>query len=277
MYKKILISLFVGLFGLFNTGLAYAGFLDNAGSIGNSFSASTLSLNLTNSDNSPIFYPLFFSSDLTPGASKSASFKINKDGAQDFKYNIYFVKTFGDDNLCNALNIEAKLEGTTMYDGSLSGLSIFPSTTITGGEDEWMLKISLPGSSAELREKKCFFDLIVKGWQTDSDGSWGFSDSDSIGSELSTTTWTVPDASSGARSEGSQLNSLNSKVSDPSAELNPNTPDESSPAEETVDPELTPTPTPSPTPEEASETVETPTPTPTSVPEEVVTQDSPTE
>lgn len=261
MFKKILISFFIGLIALLNTGVVYADFSDSASSTSNSFSASNLSLNLTDSDNNSIFYPLFYSSDLVPGASRSASFKINKDGTEDFKYNIYFFKTFGDDNLCNNLSIEAKLGNTILYDGSLGSLSIFPSPIITDGEDEWTLIVSLPDSSGELREKSCNFNLVVKGWQTNSDGSWGFSDSDSLNNELSTTTWIVPDTVLEAGDQSSQTDSLESQEADPSAELDPDIPDESAPSDdETTEGELTPTPTPeevAPTPEVTNESLET--------------------
>lgn len=257
MYKKILISLFVGLFGLLNTGLAYAGFFDYANSNVNSFSASTLFFNLTELSGDPIILPMFNASDLKPNAPQLfASFRINKEGTEDFKYNIYFVKTAGDDVLCSALNIEAKLDGTTLYDGSLSGLWIDPRPTIIDGTDDWELAISLFDSAAELREKNCSFDLVVKGWQTDSDGSWGFSDSDSlVGNELSTTTWEVADTSLGIEmlSQSSLVDDLISQESDPSAELSPDISEEVSiPLEEATDPTLTPDPTPvvTPTPEE---------------------------
>lgn len=273
MNKKILISLLIGLFSILNTGLAYAGFMDSADSAGNNFSAATLSFNLTDNSGSSLFVPLFYSSDLILGDSKTGSFRIVKEGLLDFKYNIYFVKTAGDDTLCSGLNIEAKMDGTTLYNGSLSGLSIDPRPTITDRTDEWEITISLFDSEEELMETNCSFSLVVKGWQLDSDGSWGFYDSDFLaGNEFSTTTWEIENMSLGMQSDSSSVDSLDSPESEPSAEMNPDIPEEESETTGTTDSELTPseTPTPTPSPEEP-----TPTPTPQELEEEDDRVDAP--
>lgn len=245
MLKKILVVLFIGLFSLLNTGLVYAGFFDNSNSQGNNLSASTLFFDITDTADNPLFVPLFYVSDLKPGDFKSTTFRIYKRGSEDFKYNIYFSKTGGDDNLCNALRVEAKLDGTTFYNNNLKDLSIFPRVEITDGMDQWEITISLLDSSSDLREKSCSFDITVKGWQIDSNGSWGFFDLDSLNSDISTTTWEVLTLSleSVNGSEDSQLDSFDSQEQVPSAQLDPEVPKEPALPEETGDP-ITPTPTP---------------------------------
>ncbi len=251
MLKKILISLFISLFGLLNTGLAYAGFFDQTNSTGNNFSASTLFFDIADNSGSPLFLPLFYSSDLKPGDSKSSLvFKIIKKGTEDFRYNVYFTKTAGADNLCNALQIEAKLNGGTVYKADLASLWVIPTPTITGGEDDWEFIVSLSDSSSDLMSKTCSFNLTFKAWQTDSDGTWGFSDSHSLGSTISTVTWEIPSVP-----EQNSGDTQNNSTDNPEPESSP-------------EPTLSPTPTPTPTPEDVGTTETlTPTPTPTPIPE----------
>lgn len=253
MFKKILVGLSIGLVGLLNTGLAYAVFSDNANVTGNTISTSTLYFNLTDSGGDQIFYPLFFSSDLTPGSSKSATFKINKEGTENFKYNIGFSKTSGDDNLCVALNLKVKIDGSNVYDGSLSGLAITP-VSISDGMDDLELNISLSDSSADLTSKSCSFDFTIKGWQENSDGSWGFSDSHSLSNNLSTTTWETltlaPDnATSGDPIQSGELDS------------GPTAPDNSPSDNDNITPTPTPTVSSTPTPGiNLDENIDSPTP-----------------
>jgi len=238
MFKKILVGLIIGLVGLLNTGLAYAVFSDSANLTGNTISTSTLYFNLTDNGGNSIFYPLFFSSDLTPGSSKSATFKINKEGTENFKYNLGFSKTSGDDNLCVVLNLKVKIDGSNVYDGSLSGLTIAP-ISISDGTDDLELNISLSDSSSDLTNKSCSFDFFVKGWQENSDGSWGFSDSHSLSNNLSTTTWITP----------AVVPDITTSV-DPiqSGELDLNTPEPDNAPSDSDNITPTPTPTVSPTP-----------------------------
>jgi len=198
MFKKTLILLILVLLSFVFVKPSYAiapvftGFLDKEVSTNNSFSASTLYFNLSDTADNPLGSPLFDFSGMLPADSQTKQVRITKGGNEDFKYNVSFVKTAGDDVLCSGLNIEAKLEGVTLYNGSLASISLLPIPTISGSYDDLEFIVSLPDGSSSLRNKSCSFDLVFKGWQTNSDGTWGFSDSHSISNNITSGTWTFP-------------------------------------------------------------------------------------
>jgi len=166
------------------------GFSDKETSINNNVSASTLYFSLSDTANGPLSSPLFDTSGMLPGGSQTKQVRITKGGNEDFKYNISFVKTVGDDVLCSGLNIEAKVDGVTLYNSSLSSLSYSSAPIISGGSDDLEFTISLPSSSSSLKNKSCAFDLVFKAYQTNSDGTWGFSDQHSISNNIASGTWT---------------------------------------------------------------------------------------
>lgn len=189
MIKNLLfkISALMLVFSLSLVGTTYGrvipvGFNDFEESLGNNLSTTTLDFSLTSSS--------FNISSFKPGDNASASAQIKKDGALDFNYNISAVKTGGDDNLCNALQIEAKLDGVTKYSGGLMGLSLVPVLTIGGsGQDDWTFILTLASSDASLQDKSCNFNIFYKGWQTDSDGTWGFMDEELVGNNVASGNW----------------------------------------------------------------------------------------
>ncbi|MFA5933126.1 MAG: lamin tail domain-containing protein [Microgenomates group bacterium] len=195
MIKNLLlkISVMVFVFSFSFVGVTYgrvnpAGFNDFEESAGNNLQASTLDFSLRNSDGSLITPPLFNVSSFKPEDSSSKSAVIKKDGTLDFNYNISAAK-IGDDNLCSALQIEAKLDGVTKYSGNLLGLNTTPAITITGDQDDWTFRVTLVNSDASLQDKTCNFNIAYRGWQTDSDGTWGFSDEEILSNNVSTGNW----------------------------------------------------------------------------------------
>jgi hypothetical protein len=91
----------------------------------------------------------------------------------DFQYTVKIEKTDGNDDFCNALHLEALLEGTAYYSGNLlnfvSSLIIYSSSS-----DEWEFRISLPENSNS--GDSCGFDFVFSGWQTNLPLFGGFSD-----------------------------------------------------------------------------------------------------
>lgn len=200
MFKKILIVFFIWLLSLTTVGTAYAipaisgYFSDSEVSQGNNFSASSLYFNLSDTSNNPISSPLFDIAGMQPSDSQTKQVRVTKGGLEDFKYNITFSKNSGDDILCSALQIEAKLEGVTLYSGSLTSISLLPVPTISSSYDDLEFKITLPDGSSALKNKTCSFNLVFEGWQTNSDGAWGFSDTHSLTNNISSGTWTFSNA-----------------------------------------------------------------------------------
>ena len=256
MFKKLFIGLFMLFFTSMYIGESYAiyvggGFEDKENAENNSFSASTLYFNLTDTSNNPIITPLFYISDLTPDVIRKNTFRINKEGIENFKYNIYFVRTGEEAKLCEGIKAEAKMGGVSYFNGILTDLSIFPRPEITDGSDEWEISITMPLTTWDLRHKNCSFDIVVKGWQLDSDGSWGFSDIAKLDNSISTSTWELPepvieslDSTQAIGSETNEINSPDNSSQDSSIESAPT-------------PTPIPTPTPSPEAENSSEVEET--------------------
>lgn len=194
MLNKVWIFVLVLFLSFRMVGITFAldepvGFNDDEQSLGNNLTVTTLDFSLHETDNTPLISPLFNISSFKPGDTASESARIKKDGDLDFKYNIPAVKTSGDDNLCNALQIEAKLDGVSKYSGNLMSLGLAPPVTITSGQDDWTFILTLANSDASLQNRSCSFDIVYRGWQTDSDGTWGFGDEELVGSSVASGYW----------------------------------------------------------------------------------------
>ena len=130
----------------------------------------------------------------------------------DFEYRIWEQKTSGDDALCDALQVEAKLDGVSQYNGNLSGLNLNPAATISGGSDDWTFILRLDSSDSTLQSKSCGFDINFKGWQIGSDGTWGLFDEESLQNNVTTSCWVAPTAptlSSPANDTNTNANDVN--------------------------------------------------------------------
>jgi len=114
---------------------------------------------------------------LAPGGSITQFATISNGGSLDFQYTVKVEKTGGDDNFCQALNLEAGLEGVTSYTGKLIDFVSLPVLYSTS-TDEWKLIISLP-IDAEVKGS-CSFDFLFSGWQTTLPEFFGFSDIERI-------------------------------------------------------------------------------------------------
>lgn len=194
LFKKLLSIFVIAIFGLMAARPVFANgvsgyFSDLESSTENVLSTTTLDFSLSKTDNTPLSSPFFNLSSFKPGDSASESARIKKDGELDFLYNISAVQSSGDSGLCNALQIEAKLDGATQYTGSLTGLNLAPPVTITSDQDDWTFIVSLASSDPSLKNKTCSFNIIYQGWQTDSDGTWGFTDEETLSNSVSTGTW----------------------------------------------------------------------------------------
>ena len=112
---------------------------------------------------------------LCPGESFSQLVKVIDQGSLDFQYTVHAEKTDGDDNFCNALNLEALLEGATQYSGNPLG---FASSSIvySTSTDEWEFIVSLP--EGVYTEGSCSFTFIFSGWQTNFTLFGGFTDTE---------------------------------------------------------------------------------------------------
>lgn len=197
MLKKLFTILILCLASLTLVGSTYAGavsqyFKDTETSTGNSFSATTLDFSLSDTSNNPLAAPLINITNMIPGDSQTKTIRINKDGLDDFTYQLSATQTGGDTGLCTALKIEAKLDTVSQYNGSLTGLNLNPAATISGSEDTWDFVVKLDNSDSALQEKSCAFDIEIKGWQIGSNGTWGLNDTETLTNTVTTGCWAAP-------------------------------------------------------------------------------------
>lgn len=185
-----LIILFL-IFSLSKVGLTNASFVDQEISNNNLFVAGSLDFSLR-SENNENLSSLFNLSDLKPGNFLVKILKVKKEGSLDFKYEARFVKTAGDDNFCQNLNLKVQQGGNVKYEGKLTNFVLAPLVIENDGEDEWEFNLSLNSGDSSLQNKNCQFNFIFRGWQLDSDGSWGYVDEEILTNSVSSQNWIEP-------------------------------------------------------------------------------------
>jgi signal peptidase len=150
---------------------------------GNTFTAARLDFSLNSPAN-------FFPDTLTPGDSSTRDVGVVNDGSLDFQYNLSATQTGGDSNFCGALQIEARLNETVQYSGSLLGLT---ATMVFNPLDNWEFYVSLNDYDLSLQSKICNFDLVFSGEQV---GGGGFTDEEILENTIYSGTW-MPSPGSG--------------------------------------------------------------------------------
>ncbi len=188
---KLVVLAFILVLPLIGT--TNAVYYDQESSLANKFSAESLDFSLRDTSNVILSSPFFNLSGFKPGDSQAKTLRIKRDGSLDFKYNGQFVKTGGDDSFCQALQLEAKLGGVSKYDGNLDSFNLSPELTIdSSGQDDWEFILSLDSNDPALQNKTCQFNFVFKGWQLDSDGTWGFTDEEVLSNNVASGDWTTP-------------------------------------------------------------------------------------
>ena len=167
--KIICLLLIIGLnwFGLLTVNKTFAYFNDTENSFGNVLSVSKLDFYLEEIGD----FSLNFSQ------SKPAKRKINllsESGSLPFKYKIKATDFEGP--LCEKLNLEAKLDGTTKYLGTLMDFILSVPVDFSEPSDNWEFIISFSGDIETYKNKPCQFYFQFFGWQNDLEESGGFSD-----------------------------------------------------------------------------------------------------
>ncbi len=156
--------------------LAY--FTDQEDSSDNAFVAGSLDFSLNAGDWEPV---TIINDGLLPGDTVTRQVRVVNDGLLNFQYTVEAVKTSGDDDFCNALNLSAKRDGAELYNGDLLSLVIAPPVVYaTTTEDTWLFEVNLPSSSGEFADQHCAFNFVFKGWQTDLSAFGGFSDIETL-------------------------------------------------------------------------------------------------
>jgi len=186
----------VFLLGVAQIGGTNAGFSDVEESAGNTFSAASL-------DGEATYIERFSVTGMNPEQSPYQRITFSNEGGLDFRYGIKFLKTGGDDVLCNAFILTAKRNGVSVYTGLLkdfidinqSSAPVVPFEIARFGHDNWNFQVELPANaSSALENKNCQWNFDFTAWQTDMpDATQGFSDVESVGTHsIATGEWLTP-------------------------------------------------------------------------------------
>lgn len=192
--KTIVMLLLVGMnwagFSAVGTVLAY--YLDIESSHGSVFAAGGLDFSLADSG----WIPSADADDLGAGTSVSRNVKIEDliaSSSIPFQYVARMVETGGDTPYCKKLQINASLEGVSVFNGNLLDFNFATTTFATSTSDEWQLAVSLPSGTQIPAPVYCNFDYIVTGWQLPfASSTLGFHDEERVPMALRSTAQETP-------------------------------------------------------------------------------------
>ncbi len=162
----------------------HGSFYDTENSEGNSFSAGILDFSLNSPQDN--FGPRRdVALNIMPGDSVTREIKVENLGSLSFQYTASTAKILGDDDFCAGLQLIAKLNGETKYDGGLMDFELSKSVEISGPEDNWFFITYLPYKSNFVNQV-CQFKFVFKGWQDNAENyeESGFKDIEEISSHL---------------------------------------------------------------------------------------------
>ena len=189
-----------GLLAVIDT-VAY--YNDTENSFGNSFTAATLDFSLSPLGN--------FSPVVIPTQSSSRTISVINNGSLGFQYTVQASNFNGDLNFCNALNLNANVDGDDPeYNGHITTFNINSPITF-GSPEDWIFTVALTSNDPSLQGKVCTFDFVFNGVQI---GGFGFSDQETISNIVTAGSWqsvwiqtTYDDFNSGTKSNVTILQS----------------------------------------------------------------------
>jgi hypothetical protein len=141
----------------------------------NNYTASTLDFSL---NSPPDFLPV-----IMPNATSSRDISLTNNGILGFQYTASTSNATG--TLCNYLNLEAKLNGTTTYNGALTDFNYNVGGFATTTRD-WQFTATLTSDDPSLQNQTCVFDFIFDGTQI---GGTGFYDQEIIQNTITSGIW----------------------------------------------------------------------------------------
>ncbi len=143
--------------GLSAIGETMGNFNDTETSTANVFTAGSLDFSLTNT-NLEEFIGIELGEDI-----EFSSMATKVMGSMGIQYRAYVEKISGDDDFCNALQMEV-LHSQIYYDGDL--MSFDTATTTTFGT--WAFELKLPHMTTQIPHGvECNVDLVFEGWRDD--------------------------------------------------------------------------------------------------------------
>ena len=179
LQKRFLSLLAVVLF-IFSAGTALSYFTDVEVYVNNILQAALLDFDLSAND----FLPASDVDDMDPGDTVSRDVLVVDDDSTPFKYKVRAEMTGGDNEFCEALEVTANLEGSTVFSDKLLNFD-YSSVDFGVAGDEWTFHVSLPFSSENFGNVSCAFDFVYEAWQANLFYiPAGFSDVERISNEV---------------------------------------------------------------------------------------------
>lgn len=157
----------------------------------NKFSATTLDFSNRDTATNGFTSVLFNISGFVTSGFEVKGVRMKKDGKEDFEYKINFVKSLGDDSLCQALQLTVLQNWQIKYQGNLSDFTL-NSNIKENGFDDWVFYINLARNEIELTNKICDFNFVFKTFRADPQKTVGFWDEEILTNHIASGTWTMP-------------------------------------------------------------------------------------
>lgn len=175
---------------VFAVGRTNAGFFDIEESKDNTWVAGSLDAEAT-------YIEYFNVVGMNPDQAPDSRITLTNVGSLEYKYNVKFRKTGGDDLLCENLHLVAERNGSGEYEGPLADFNLQGGmfTQASFDEDNWDFTLSLPADAdATLENLTCEWHVDFLAWQTNlPDASNGFFDEESVGPhKIATGEWLTP-------------------------------------------------------------------------------------
>ncbi|TXH00559.1 MAG: hypothetical protein E6P95_03340 [Candidatus Moraniibacteriota bacterium] len=175
---------------IFTVGRTNAGFFDVEESHDNQWVAGSLDGRVT-------YAARFNVTGMNPAETPNGRIIFTNEGSLDFRYDVKFRKTNGSNLLCQALQVIAKRDGSTVYTGALADFKLLGGKyVLTPFEsDTWDMVLSLPSSAgSELEHLTCEWDVDFLAWQTNLPSATdGFFDEESVTpNSVNTDEWLTP-------------------------------------------------------------------------------------
>ena len=175
---------------IFTVGRTNAGFFDVEESHDNQWVAGSLDGRVT-------YAARFNVTGMNPAETPNGRIIFTNEGSLDFRYDVKFRKTSGSDLLCQALQVVAKRDGSTVYTGALADFKLLGGQyVLTPFEsDTWDMVLSLPSSAgSELEHLSCQWDVDFLAWQTNLPSATdGFFDEETVTpNSVNTDEWLTP-------------------------------------------------------------------------------------
>ena len=163
--------------------ISNAQYLDEENSIGNTFAASSLDLQLKDTENNLITTPFFDNQKIKKDEEIEKEAKVVNGGSLAFYYSPKFEFKTGVEDVCAATNLVVERDGDEVYDGALSDFDLSSTLVqITGGEDVWSFKLKNENSDISLQGENCEFEIKFSAFQNNL--STGFSDEEKLANNI---------------------------------------------------------------------------------------------